>query len=163
MGGRRKRRSQILVLGLVQIKVVPQGSGSSNVRGVQGGERDKGHVNLTQESDAGEIAFCDRCKTDLVRDCRRRAVDNTQKAEVRELHVSEYITTLCTAHVDGHAFFLIPERPFEVHAKERSTMVVVTIVKGVVTARQVEEEFTRIHPKTWRWTACRVADNMFTI
>jgi hypothetical protein len=95
MGGRRKRRSQILVLGLVQIKVVPQGSGSSNVRGVQGGERDKGHVNLTQESDAGEIAFCDRCKTDLVRDCRRRAVDNTQEAKVGELHVSEYIAPLC--------------------------------------------------------------------
>jgi hypothetical protein len=146
-------------------EVVPQVSGSSNVKGVYGGERDKGHVNLAQESDAGEIAFCDRCGTygHLVRDCRRRAVDNTQKAEVRELHVSEYITTLCAAHLDGHAFFLIPERPFEVHAKERSTMAVVTIVKGVVTARQVEEEFTRIHPKTWRWTACRVADNMFTV
>jgi hypothetical protein len=42
-------------------------------------------------------------------------------------------------------------------------MVVVTIVKGVVTARQVEEEFTRIHPKTWRWAARRVVDNMFTV
>jgi hypothetical protein len=39
----------------------------------------------------------------------------------------------------------------------------VTVLKGVVTAMQVEEEFTRILPNTWRWTTRRVADNMFTV
>jgi hypothetical protein len=35
-------------------------------------------------------------------------------------------------------------------------------VKGIVTARQVEE-FTRIYPKKWRWTARRLANNMFHV
>jgi hypothetical protein len=90
-------------------------------------------------------------------------VCNTQLAEVRDLPVSEYIAPLCAAQMNGQAFFCIPDRPSEVHARERSTTAIVTIVKGVVTARQVEEEFARIHPKTWRWIAHRVADNMFTV
>jgi hypothetical protein len=44
-----------------------------------------------------------------------------------------------------------------------ATTAVVTVLKGVVTAMQVEEEFTRILPNTWRWTTRRVADNMFTV
>jgi hypothetical protein len=60
-------------------------------------------------------------------------------------------------------FFCIPDRPLEIHATERSTIAIVTIVKGVVTARQVEEEFTRIHPKTWSWMTRRVANNIFTV
>jgi hypothetical protein len=33
----------------------------------------------------------------------------------------------------------------------------------VVTSRQIEEEFIRILPKNWRWSARHVADNMFTV
>jgi hypothetical protein len=65
--------------------------------------------------------------------------------------------------VEGQAFFCIPDGPSEIHTRERSTTAIVTIVKGVVLARQAEEEFTRIHLKTWRWTARRVIDNMFTV
>jgi hypothetical protein len=46
---------------------------------------------------------------------------------------------------------------------QTATTAVVTVLKGVVTAMQVEEEFTRILPNTWRWTTRRVADNMFTV
>jgi hypothetical protein len=57
-------------------------------------------------------------------------------------------------------------RPSDVHTRERSTTTIVTIIKGLVIAWQVEE-FTRIHPKTWRWTTCRVtnsvADNTFMV
>jgi hypothetical protein len=47
--------------------------------------------------------------------------------------------------------------------RERATIAIVTILKGVMTTRQVEEEFTRLLPKAWRWTARCVADNMFTV
>jgi hypothetical protein len=147
------------------IDVAVQGSGSSTIRGEKDRDIDKRPANLAQESGAGEIPYCDRCRTygHLARDCRRGLVGNTQLAEVRDLPVSEYIAPLCAAQVDGQAFFCIPDRPSEVHARERSTTAIVTFVKGVVTARQVEEEFARIHPKTWRWTARKVADNMFTV
>jgi hypothetical protein len=39
---------------------------------------------------------------------------------------------------------------------------VVTVVKGVFSAKQIEEEFCRILPSVWRWAARRVANNMFT-
>jgi hypothetical protein len=37
------------------------------------------------------------------------------------------------------------------------------VLKGMVTTRVIEEEFKRIFPKNWRWTAKRVADNLFTV
>jgi hypothetical protein len=40
---------------------------------------------------------------------------------------------------------------------------VVKVVKGVVTSKQVEDEFTRIFLSGWRWTARKVADNTFTV
>jgi hypothetical protein len=57
------------------------------------------------------------------------------------------------AQVDGQAFFFIFDRPSEAHMRERATTGIVTILKGIVTARQVEEEFIRLLPKAWRWTA----------
>jgi hypothetical protein len=37
------------------------------------------------------------------------------------------------------------------------------MIKGVVTTKQIKEEFTRILPSAWRWIAIRVTDNMFTV
>jgi hypothetical protein len=65
--------------------------------------------------------------------------------------------------VEGHAFFVIPDRPSQVQSKERSNTVIVTMLKGVVTSKKIEEEFTRILSGTWRWTARRIVDNKFTI
>jgi hypothetical protein len=39
----------------------------------------------------------------------------------------------------------------------------VTVLKGVIPAKQLEDELSRILPKGWRWTARKVADNMFTV
>jgi hypothetical protein len=40
---------------------------------------------------------------------------------------------------------------------------VVNVLKGVVTSKQIEDEFTRIYPSGWRWTARKVVDNTFTV
>jgi hypothetical protein len=50
-----------------------------------------------------------------------------------------------------------------VNARERINTVVVIALKGNVTARLIEEEFTRLLPQSWRWTGRKVADNMFTV
>jgi hypothetical protein len=42
--------------------------------------------------------------------------------------------------------------PFEVNARERANTAIITVLKGSVTAKQVEDEFTRILSKKWRWT-----------
>jgi hypothetical protein len=55
---------------------------------------------------------------------------------------------------------LIPDCPSESNARER---VNTAVVKGSITAKQLEDEFSRILPEGWRWTARKVADNMFTV
>jgi hypothetical protein len=82
----------------------------------------------------------------MTRDCRRGQFHGVHQDVEREMSLSEYIAPICAAQLDGEAFFCIPDRQSEVHAKERATIVVVTILKVVVSARQVEEEFSRILP-----------------
>jgi hypothetical protein len=50
-----------------------------------------------------------------------------------------------------------------VNIKEKASTTIVTIVKGSPTAKQVEDEFTRILSGTWRWTARKIAENKFTV
>jgi hypothetical protein len=38
---------------------------------------------------------------------------------------------------------------------------IVIVLKGEVTAKQIEEEFTRILSRVWRWTTRKVVDNKF--
>jgi hypothetical protein len=78
------------------------------------------------------------------------------------VELSGYVASLCATQVEWQAFLCIPVCPSKIHVRDRETTAVVTVIKGAVTSRQIEEEFTRILPKNWRWTARRVADNMFT-
>jgi hypothetical protein len=71
------------------------------------------------------------------------------------------VAPLCAIQVEGQAFFCIPDRPSESNARERMNTTIVTVLKGNVSAKQVEEEFTRIMSKQWRWTVRKVADNKF--
>jgi hypothetical protein len=47
--------------------------------------------------------------------------------------------------------------------RERVNTVIVKVLKGVVTAKMIEDEFTRILPRLWRWTARKIVDNQFTV
>jgi hypothetical protein len=81
----------------------------------------------------------------------------------REVNLSECVVVLCATQAEGQGFLCIPDRPSEQNARERINTVVVIVIKWVVTAKQIEEEFTRILPLAWRWTTRRVTDNMFTV
>jgi hypothetical protein len=50
-----------------------------------------------------------------------------------------------------------------VNACERINTVVVTVLKGDVTAKLIEDEFARIVPRVWRWTARKLADNKYFV
>jgi hypothetical protein len=82
---------------------------------------------------------------------------------MREQNLSECVATLCATQVEGLAFFFIPNRPSHTHARERVNTTIVAILKGSITAKQLEDEFTRIMFRVWRWTTRRVAYNKFTV
>jgi hypothetical protein len=63
------------------------------------------------------------------------------------------VAPLCATQVSSQAFFVIPNCPSKVNARERINTVVVTVLKGNVTARLIEEEFKRLLPEAWRWIA----------
>jgi hypothetical protein len=50
-----------------------------------------------------------------------------------------------------------------VNMRERANTAIVTVIKGSVTAKQIEEEFTRLLSGVWRWTARKVADKKFIV
>jgi hypothetical protein len=79
------------------------------------------------------------------------------------LALCEFIAPLCATQVPGQGFFLIPDRPSKTNVHERINTAVVTVLKGSVTSKQIENEFTRILPERWRWTVRKVADNMYTV
>jgi hypothetical protein len=62
--------------------------------------------------------------------------------------LSELITPLCATQVPGHAFFCIPDRPNEVNAREKVNTAIVIVLKESVSAKQIEDEFTQILPKS---------------
>jgi hypothetical protein len=113
--------------------------------------------------------FCHRCKSvdHVAKDCRRgwqqNRNDHGNHGIVNRKPLSELIASLCATRSDGQAFFVIPRCASEVNARERINTAVVTILKGEVTTKLIEEEFTRILPGIWRWTARKVVDNMFTV
>jgi hypothetical protein len=77
--------------------------------------------------------------------------------------LSSFVAPLCATQVPEQAFFCIPDRPSESNVRERINTVVVNVLKGMVTSKQIEDEFARIYPSSWRWTARKVADNTFTV
>jgi hypothetical protein len=80
---------------------VPQGSGSSANRDERGFGKEKWHEEIDKSAD---IPYCDRCREygHLIRDCWRGQAHGGQNPQVaRDLSLSEYITPLCAAQVDG--------------------------------------------------------------
>jgi hypothetical protein len=99
------------------------------------------------------------------KECRKVWQDDTVDGYYgkRDQNLSECVATLCATQVEGSTFFCIPYIPSLNHSKERVNMSIITVIKGSVTAKQLEEEFTRIMSGIWRWTAQKVANNKFIV
>jgi hypothetical protein len=57
-------------------------------------------------------------------------------------NLSELIAPLRATQDAGLAFFCIPDIPSSANVRERSNTTVVTVIKGSVTPKQIEDEFT---------------------
>lgn len=73
--------------------------------------------------------------------CGKLGHDNTACSKKK---ISEYVAPLCASQVEGQTFFCILDHPSEQYVKEKMNTALVTVVSGSVTAKQIEEEFTRI-------------------
>jgi hypothetical protein len=80
-----------------------------------------------------------------------------------QVKLSELVAPLCATQVEGQEFFYIPNIPSQVNVRERANTAIVTVVKGSITTKQLEDEFTRILSGAWGWTTRKVAENKFTV
>jgi hypothetical protein len=101
-------------------------------------------------------------------DCKLRGQHNRQNlfmdhSRMVSPALCELIAPLCATQVPDQGFFLILDCPSESNARERVNTTLVTMVKGSISAKQLEDEFGRILPEGWRWTTRKVVDNMFTV
>jgi hypothetical protein len=131
-----------------------QTQGSTNAGAGKGEESVKEVVEASKpkQNQVPDPPFCHRCKSigHVAKDCRRgwqhNRNDHGNPGMVNRKPLSELIASLCATQSDGQTFFVIPRCPSEVNARERINTAVVTILKGEVTAKLIEEEFTRILP-----------------
>jgi hypothetical protein len=124
-----------------------QNQGSSNLGELEGKGKEK-EDERSYEMNVGkapEYVFCHRCKVvgHYTKECRR--VWQGDRDDVfKDQDLSECVASLRATQVEGMAFICIPNMPSQNHAKERANTVIVTVLKGSITAKQLEEEFTRI-------------------
>jgi predicted nucleotide-binding protein (sugar kinase/HSP70/actin superfamily) len=71
---------------------------------------------------------------------------------------------LCAAQVHNQSFFFIDEQIDQRVLRERASLAIITVIKGELSAKQLEMEFRNIiSAETWRWSARRVADNKYVM
>jgi len=67
---------------------------------------------------------------------------------------------LCAAQVPDQSFFHIDERIDQKTSRDRSSTAIITVVRGELTAKQIELEFRNIvNHKYWKWSAKALAKN----
>lgn len=59
--------------------------------------------------------------------------------------------------------FCIPDHPSSLHVRERMNTAIINVVSSTVTAKKIEDEFTRILSGVWRWTARKIAEHKFLV
>ena len=71
---------------------------------------------------------------------------------------------LCAAQVHKQSFFFIDENIDLKASKDKTSTAIITMVKGDLTAKMIENEFTRLVSSAhWKWSAWQIADNKYTM
>jgi len=71
---------------------------------------------------------------------------------------------LCAAQVPNLSFFFIDENIDTKTSKEKACFAVITVVKGELSAKQIEAEFKSIVSNgQWKWSAKKIAENKFSM
>ena len=71
---------------------------------------------------------------------------------------------LCAAQVPNQSFFYIDEHVDQKLKREKASTAIVTVINGVMSAKQIEGEFRRIvGADVWKWSAKQVTESKFTM
>ena len=71
---------------------------------------------------------------------------------------------LCAAQVHKQGFFFIDESIDPKASKDKASTAIITVVRGNLTAKMIENEFTRLVSSAhWKWTARQIAADKYTM
>ncbi|KAM0892517.1 hypothetical protein ACQ4PT_025731 [Festuca glaucescens] len=75
----------------------------------------------------------------------------------------ECVASMCGFQSPGLGFFYFPDSSEVKHVKERASSIVITVVKGSPTTRDLEQEFNEYLGTSWRCTARPINDKQFSM
>jgi hypothetical protein len=75
----------------------------------------------------------------------------------------ECTPSMCGFQAPGRGFFYMPDLSSSKLIKERATSVVITIIEGNATGREIEQSFNLIFGDSWRCTARAIGPNQYTM
>ncbi|PNT64426.1 hypothetical protein BRADI_4g28417v3 [Brachypodium distachyon] len=106
----------------------------------------------TGGSHRGGGGACSKCGIlgHVVRDCPRNFFEDCS-------------APMCGFQAKGQGLFFIPPIPSEKTTKDKNSSVVITVVEGVATARQVEAAFNLLFAGTWRCSARPIGPDRFVM
>lgn len=69
---------------------------------------------------------------------------------------------MCAAQVSNQSFFYIDENIDPKTSREKSSTAIITVSRGDLTSKQLENEFKSVvSSEHWKWSARKIADNKF--
>lgn len=114
---------------------------------------------------------CDYCglKNHQIEECKKNACEicgmsNHKAFDCRREPSWSMGPELYAAQVHNQSFFYIDEHIDQRVIRHRASLAIITVIRGVLTAKELEMEFRSIlNPDTWRWNARQVADNKYVM
>lgn len=113
---------------------------------------------------------CEICgmSNQLTKDCRRQFYESCGFGNHNTFNCARVAWNsgpeLCATQVEDQSFFFIPERIDPKVSKDKESTVVITIVEGKASGRQIETELASVHGSdTWKWKARQVEDKKFIV
>ncbi|CAL4952032.1 unnamed protein product [Urochloa decumbens] len=115
---------------------------------------------------------CNICglKNHVAEECRRRMLceicgfTNHNTYDCKREPLWNMGPELCAAQVIDQSFFYIDEHIDHKAARDKASTAIITVLKGEITARQIEAEFRNIvSSSVWKWSARKITNNKFTM
>lgn len=121
--------------------------------------------------DNNQMNACENCglNNHITKDCRKIRCEicglfNHSTYDCKECLAWNVGLELCAAQVEGQGFFYIEQCIDSRVAHEKASTDVISVLHGVVNAKQIAQEFMDlISADAWRWRARPVADNKFLL
>ena len=130
-------------------------------------------MNRQGEGKSGELGSCTRCGRfgHKPEDCLKPVVGNrcSKEGHLQRVYSEtmpwEYVAPFCGFAAHGQGFHIIQEDDCGDREKDMANCALITITKGEVISKQIENEFkAQAGPQsTWRWFAKKIAENVYQL